>query len=68
MFNFTAHTVFLFNQQTNFVFMSWSSSDFFNWNKVKIRYCDGGSFAGHPESEFKASSPDFFHVVQELVY
>ncbi|XP_058215159.1 pectin acetylesterase 5-like isoform X2 [Rhododendron vialii] len=28
--------------------------DFFNWNKVKIRYCDGGSFAGHPESEFKA--------------
>ncbi|XP_058215160.1 pectin acetylesterase 5-like isoform X3 [Rhododendron vialii] len=24
--------------------------DFFNWNKVKIRYCDGGSFAGHPES------------------
>ncbi|KAL6987614.1 [Wnt protein] O-palmitoleoyl-L-serine hydrolase [Sarracenia purpurea var. burkii] len=23
--------------------------DFFNWNKVKIRYCDGGSFAGHPE-------------------
>ncbi|RZB52539.1 Pectin acetylesterase 5 isoform B [Glycine soja] len=25
--------------------------DFFNWNKVKIRYCDGASFAGHPESE-----------------
>lgn len=24
---------------------------FFNWNKVKIRYCDGGSFAGHLESE-----------------
>ncbi|CAK9184204.1 unnamed protein product [Ilex paraguariensis] len=27
--------------------------DFFNWNKVKIRYCDGASFAGHPESEFR---------------
>ncbi|XP_050214157.1 LOW QUALITY PROTEIN: pectin acetylesterase 5-like [Mercurialis annua] len=27
--------------------------DFFSWNKVKIRYCDGASFAGHPESEFK---------------
>jgi hypothetical protein len=27
--------------------------DFFNWNKVKIRYCDGASFAGHPESELK---------------
>ncbi|KAK7339633.1 hypothetical protein VNO77_20311 [Canavalia gladiata] len=25
--------------------------DFFNWNKVSIRYCDGASFAGHPESE-----------------
>ncbi|KAJ6699600.1 PECTIN ACETYLESTERASE 4 [Salix purpurea] len=27
--------------------------DFFNWNKVKIRYCDGASFAGHPQHEFK---------------
>ncbi|KAB5552053.1 hypothetical protein DKX38_009364 [Salix brachista] len=26
---------------------------FFNWNKVKIRYCDGASFAGHPQHEFK---------------
>ncbi|KAI7988965.1 hypothetical protein LOK49_LG13G02354 [Camellia lanceoleosa] len=24
--------------------------NFFNWNKVKIRYCDGASFAGHPEN------------------
>lgn len=31
------------------------SSDFFSWNKVKIRYCDGASFAGRPESEFKVS-------------
>ncbi|THG23762.1 hypothetical protein TEA_003792 [Camellia sinensis var. sinensis] len=29
-----------------------SYSDFFNWNKVKIRYCDGASFAGHPEKLF----------------
>lgn len=29
--------------------------DFFSWNKVKIRYCDGASFAGHAESEFKVS-------------
>ncbi|XWS67063.1 hypothetical protein CRYUN_Cryun05aG0254300 [Craigia yunnanensis] len=27
--------------------------DFYNWNIVKIRYCDGASLAGHPESEFK---------------
>lgn len=24
-------------------------SDFYNWNRVKIRYCDGGSFAGNAE-------------------
>ncbi|PSR98279.1 Pectin acetylesterase [Actinidia chinensis var. chinensis] len=34
--------------------------DFFNWNKVKIRYCDGGSFAGNPESEFKNGAKLFF--------
>jgi len=28
-------------------------SDFFNWNKVKIRYCDGASFAGQPKSEVR---------------
>ncbi|PIA60245.1 hypothetical protein AQUCO_00300035v1 [Aquilegia coerulea] len=27
--------------------------DFFNWNKVKIRYCDGASLSGNPESEFQ---------------
>uniref|UniRef100_A0ACD5U4B1 Uncharacterized protein n=1 Tax=Avena sativa TaxID=4498 RepID=A0ACD5U4B1_AVESA len=25
--------------------------DFYNWNRVKLRYCDGGSFAG--DSEFR---------------
>ncbi|XP_042033862.1 pectin acetylesterase 10-like isoform X2 [Salvia splendens] len=25
--------------------------DFFNWNRVKIRYCDGGSFAGDSENK-----------------
>ncbi|XP_019161756.1 PREDICTED: pectin acetylesterase 5-like [Ipomoea nil] len=34
--------------------------DFFNWNKVKIRYCDGASFAGHPESELKNGTKLFF--------
>ncbi|KAK2972379.1 hypothetical protein RJ640_014437, partial [Escallonia rubra] len=34
--------------------------DFFSWNKVKIRYCDGGSFAGNPESEFKNGTKLFF--------
>ncbi|GKV29997.1 hypothetical protein SLEP1_g38867 [Rubroshorea leprosula] len=34
--------------------------DFFNWNKVKIRYCDGASLAGHPESELKNGTRLFF--------
>ncbi|KAF7825675.1 pectin acetylesterase 5-like isoform X1 [Senna tora] len=34
--------------------------DFFNWNKVKIRYCDGASLAGHPENEIKKGSKLFF--------
>ncbi|KAH9735897.1 Pectin acetylesterase 5 [Citrus sinensis] len=34
--------------------------DFFSWNKVKIRYCDGASFAGRPESEFKNGTNLFF--------
>ncbi|KAL1321440.1 pectin acetylesterase 5 isoform X3 [Arachis ipaensis] len=33
---------------------------FFNWNKVRIRYCDGASFAGHQESEIKDGNGLFF--------
>lgn len=25
--------------------------DFFNWNRVKLRYCDGASFTGDSEDE-----------------
>ncbi|GMN58682.1 hypothetical protein TIFTF001_027770 [Ficus carica] len=34
--------------------------DFFNWNKVKIRYCDGASLSGHPETELKTGGKLFF--------
>ncbi|KAL3839530.1 hypothetical protein ACJIZ3_024121 [Penstemon smallii] len=34
--------------------------DFFNWNKVKIRYCDGSSFASHSDSEFRNGTKIFF--------
>ncbi|KAF7825674.1 pectin acetylesterase 5-like [Senna tora] len=34
--------------------------DFFNWNKVNIRYCDGASLAGHPENDIKEGSRLFF--------
>lgn len=35
-------------------------SEFFNWNKVKIRYCDGASFSGHPQSEPKVGIGKLF--------
>ncbi|CAL9220154.1 unnamed protein product [Arabidopsis halleri] len=34
--------------------------DFFNWNRVMIRYCDGACFSGHPEAEFKNETRLFF--------
>lgn len=34
--------------------------DFFNWNQVKIRYCDGASFSGHPDSELNNGTKLFF--------
>ncbi|KAI5682364.1 hypothetical protein M9H77_03592 [Catharanthus roseus] len=49
--------------------------DFFNWNKVKIRYCDGASFSGHPYSELKNGTVLFFRgqliweaVMDELLF
>ncbi|XP_026441338.1 pectin acetylesterase 5-like [Papaver somniferum] len=47
--------------------------DFFNWNKVKIRYCDGASFVGN-QSEPESGSGLFFRgqliwdaVMEELL-
>uniref|UniRef100_A0A8R7Q1I1 Pectin acetylesterase n=1 Tax=Triticum urartu TaxID=4572 RepID=A0A8R7Q1I1_TRIUA len=34
--------------------------DFYNWNKVKVRYCDGASFSGNVEEEFQDGTPFFF--------
>ncbi|KAL8545253.1 hypothetical protein ACS0TY_005444 [Phlomoides rotata] len=36
---------------------AWENPDFFNWNRVKIRYCDGASFSG--DSENKAAGLQF---------
>jgi hypothetical protein len=35
--------------------ISFKTADFYNWNKVKVRYCDGGSFSGKVEDEFQVS-------------
>ncbi|XP_020580747.1 pectin acetylesterase 5-like isoform X2 [Phalaenopsis equestris] len=34
--------------------------DFFNWNKVKVRYCDGASLAGNVESEDQSGLKLYF--------
>ncbi|KAI4341830.1 hypothetical protein MLD38_026508 [Melastoma candidum] len=34
--------------------------DFYNWNRVKIRYCDGASFSGHPDTEPKGNTKLYF--------
>ncbi|XP_044946580.1 pectin acetylesterase 5-like isoform X1 [Hordeum vulgare subsp. vulgare] len=34
--------------------------DFYNWNKVKVRYCDGASFSGNFEEEFQDGTRFFF--------
>ncbi|XP_042046382.1 pectin acetylesterase 5-like [Salvia splendens] len=36
--------------------------DFFNWNKVKVRYCDGSSFSSRPrpDTEFQNGTELFF--------
>lgn len=31
--------------------------DFFNWNRVKIRYCDGASFTGDSEDRVILQNP-----------
>ncbi|KAG6437658.1 hypothetical protein SASPL_102580 [Salvia splendens] len=33
---------------------------FFNWNKVKVRYCDGSSFSSRPDTEFHNGTELFF--------
>ncbi|MQL93022.1 hypothetical protein Taro_025660 [Colocasia esculenta] len=34
--------------------------DFYNWNRLRIRYCDGASFAGNIESEVQNGTKLFF--------
>ncbi|OEL36850.1 Pectin acetylesterase 5 [Dichanthelium oligosanthes] len=34
--------------------------DFYNWNKVKIRYCDGASFSGNVQDQVKNGTGFFF--------
>ncbi|KAF2308962.1 hypothetical protein GH714_026049 [Hevea brasiliensis] len=40
--------------------------DFYNWNRVKIRYCDGASFTGDVQ-EVNPRSKDFLAVIEDLL-
>ncbi|KAK3166633.1 hypothetical protein QOZ80_1AG0048330 [Eleusine coracana subsp. coracana] len=40
--------------------------DFYNWNKVKVRYCDGASFSGNVDNEVKNGSTNFFFRGQRV--
>lgn len=51
------------------LFIVLAPADFFNWNKVKIRYCDGSSFSSHPDSELKVSHLEVtFNIIVMLVH
>ncbi|XP_062181451.1 pectin acetylesterase 5-like isoform X2 [Phragmites australis] len=38
----------------------YQNPDFYNWNKVKIRYCDGASFSGNVKDELQNGTKFFF--------
>ncbi|KAL6622999.1 hypothetical protein ACP70R_032878 [Stipagrostis hirtigluma subsp. patula] len=42
--------------------------DFYNWNKVRVRYCDGASFAGNVDEEVKVcmNGTSFFFRGQRI--
>ena len=37
-------------------------TDFYNWNRVKIRYCDGASFAGEGFDKARTTHATFLSV------
>lgn len=41
--------------------------DFFNWNKVKIRYCDGASLSGNKGSDVQVASRDNIFEIQFVI-
>lgn len=43
-------------------------TDFFNWNRVKVRYCDGASFSGDSQNEVSQSMKElvFFSLLSKL--
>ncbi|KAI3995844.1 hypothetical protein MKX01_020379 [Papaver californicum] len=42
--------------------------EFYNWNRVKVRYCDGASFSGHPNAENKNNKTDKLFFRGQLIW
>ena len=42
-------------------------ADFYNWNRVKLRYCDGASFAGEGQNEVSKSTVNPLQHFPELL-
>uniref|UniRef100_A0A453GX65 Pectin acetylesterase n=1 Tax=Aegilops tauschii subsp. strangulata TaxID=200361 RepID=A0A453GX65_AEGTS len=57
------HTLHLRHPLRNVPF---KPADFYNWNKVKVRYCDGASFSGNVEEEFQEDGTPFFFRGQRI--
>jgi hypothetical protein len=64
------------NNRVSLVIYSWASSlisfltfdtclDFYNWNKVFVRYCDGASFAGDSQLEDQVSDISAYWFIAE---
>lgn len=34
-------------------------ADFYNWNRIKVRYCDGASFSGDSENQVCISANNY---------
>jgi hypothetical protein len=67
------------NKRVSLVICSWSSSlisfhtfntclDFYNWNKVFVRYCDGASFAGDSQLEDQVSDISAYWFIADAEY
>jgi len=43
-------------------------TDFFNWNRVKVRYCDGASFSGDSQNEVSDSMTTLFFFPKRIFF
>jgi hypothetical protein len=64
---YTYECMYMLCAQSKFFFKrALSATDFHNWNRVKVRYCDGGSFSGDVETPAEAHIPGTTHVCSLL--